>query len=816
VGKARHLAGKQGIFCGDKITDFPTGSEPHSTEAWFRAEQSNGTVVGWGNEQAQGKVVMQFQSPPRVRMDCYFSEGNISTTGKLPMNEWIHVVHTYQKGEVRIYVNGALSAESKRGGGPLSIKRPARMWIGGWYNNFNFEGGIDEVRISNRVRSADWIKLQYENQKPQQTLVGPLVQPGKEFSVSPVKAEVAEGKSVLFTAKAGGAEKVSWMLLRDGMESTAAVDCFSYTFSAGRISGNTSATVRFKAVFPDGVKSIDVPVTIREDLPDPEFSLAAVAKWDGRSALELAPVVANQAVLLEKGVGTLQMKWDIQPIATIHEITDGKLRLLRAQNSGEMTVSLTISNGGAAITKSVKIAVEEPAKDAWVQREPADDEMPEDGQFYARDPGGDGSLFCRGKLTEPADEVFVRLFEGEKLLSTTKSKPGSALEFSVAAKLKPGLIRYRMEFGTVKQGQETIRHRAENLVCGDAFLLDGQSNTVATDWGPGEFKDTSDWIRTFGSMGGNPKAVRWGNAVRKGPEDKLVVGYWAVDLARHLVETQKVPICIINGAVGGTRVDQHQRNAANPTDLDTIYGRLLWRVQQARLTHGIRGILWHQGENDQGADGPDGGFGYENYRSYFISMAAGWKQDYPNVGHYYVFQIWPKACSMGFDGSDNRLREVQRQLPSAFSKLHLMSTLGIDPPGGCHYPAAGYAQFAKLISPLIERDFYSVVPKGSITPPNLLAASRTPSKPGEIELKFDQPVEWTASLAKNFYVNGKEAIVGGGSVSGNTVTLQLAAEAEVKTVTYLDSERWDPKNVLRGSNGIAALTFCEVPVAALP
>ena len=56
-----------------------------------------------------------------------------------------------------------------------------------------------------------------------------------------------------------------------------------------------------------------------------------------------------------------------------------------------------------------------------------------------------------------------------------------------------------------------------------------------------------------------------------------------------------------------TRIDQHQRSAADPEDRATIYGRLLWRVREARLTHGVRAVLWHQGENDQGADGPTGG-----------------------------------------------------------------------------------------------------------------------------------------------------------------------------------------------------------------
>ena len=101
---------------------------------------------------------------------------------------------------------------------------------------------------------------------------------------------------------------------------------------------------------------------------------------------------------------------------------------------------------------------------------------------------------------------------------------------------------------------------------------------------------------------------------------------------------------MINGAVGGTRIDQHQRNALVPSDLSTIYGRTQWRIQQAKLTHGIRAVLWHQGENDQGADGPTGGFGWETYHRFFVEMSAGWKQDFPNIQNYYVFQIWPNSC----------------------------------------------------------------------------------------------------------------------------------------------------------------------------
>ena len=33
-----------------------------------------------------------------------------------------------------------------------------------------------------------------------------------------------------------------------------------------------------------------------------------------------------------------------------------------------------------------------------------------------------------------------------------------------------------------------------------------------------------------------------------------------------------------------------------------------------------------------------------------------------------------------------------------------------------------------------------------------------------------------------------------------------------RTLTYLDSKNWSQKTLLRGTNGLAALTFCAVPI----
>lgn len=808
VGKARHFA-EAGVFCGDKILNYPSAGSAHSTQAWVRVEKPNATIIGWGNEGGGrgSKVRMQFRSPPHLHIDSDFSD--VRGIAHLPMDEWFHVVHTYAGGEGRIYVNGRLDASDKP---VLNIKSPARLWLGGWYDHYDFRGDMDEVRISSVARPAEWVHLEYENQRPLASFPGPVVLPGETFTVSPEELTVREGDNATITAQIGGARKVLWTLKRDGRETIAAVDRLRFQFDAGRVTGDQMATVELKAIGADGVKTKSIPVRIVEDIPDPEFTLSAPPAWDGRTAIEVMPRISNADAIKKAGPSTTT--WSVENLATIRDMRPDRLILQRALNSGRLTVSAAMSNGGRTVTRSVDIIVTEPGRDNWITRTPAKDETPEDGQFYARDDRGEGTLYYNGTLNEAVDSVFLKVYADGQLLKTESGRPAADRSYALSTKLKPGLIKYKVSFGTRTGDVETVLRTVDDLVCGDAYLINGQSNAVATDFGKDEPAFRSEWIRTYGSMSGDARGVKlWGQACHCSRDaEKLQVGYWGMELGRRLVEAHGIPVCIINGAVGGTRIDQHQRNNANPGDMTTIYGRLLWRVRQARLTHGIRGVLWHQGENDQGADGPTGGFGWETYRQYFIDLAAAWKQDYPNIQHWYVFQIWPKACAMGIGGSDNRLREVQRRLPEAFSHMSIMSTLGINPPGGCHFPAAGYAEFARLICPLLERDNYGVQPAVSITPPNLVAARYVNKNRDAVLLEFDQPVQWDEALAGQFYLEGAKEKVTGGSAEGSRVTLKLSAPSTAESLSYINGDRWNPAHVLRGTNGIAALTFYEAPL----
>ena len=53
-----------------------------------------------------------------------------------------------------------------------------------------------------------------------------------------------------------------------------------------------------------------------------------------------------------------------------------------------------------------------------------------------------------------------------------------------------------------------------------------------------------------------------------------------------------------------------------------------------------------------------------------------------------------------------------------------------------------------------------------------------------------------------------------GAVAGAVLTLTLKQASTAGTITYLDSKLWRQGRLLDGANGIAALTFGEVPISS--
>jgi len=823
IGEGRHFVVGQGVDCGQNITAFPSGGASHSTTFWYRSDSATwATLLRWGQTMTSGQVEIVLGAPPAttLSMNGYWSGATMTGATRVPQGQWTHVAYTYNNTAGKLYVNGTLDATAA---GALSLPNPAVMQLGaGSGSGYTFAGDMDEVRVSSVARSANWVKLEYENQKPLQTLVGNLVQAGSTFSASPASVSLNEGDTATLTGQAGGAQKVYWIQTINGVETVLATDQFSYVLSAGRVTGNQSYDILFRAIYPTETRTIDIPVMIVEYLPDPVFTLTGPSTWDGRSTITITPNISNLADLQAKNLANLTYNWNATGVAAAKSITaatptvPGSLTLTRAQGNGPLTVSLTLSNGGSPVTVSKTIAVQQPATpDAWVQRTPGSNEKPVAKQFYARNPNtNNGTIFYNG-TGAGTTPVYLKVFATpnggtESQYGTTLRQTPVAGAYAFSVPIAAGLVTYRVEFGTTANSIDTPSNTVTDLVCGDAYMIEGQSNALATDNAVPADTNTSPWIRSYGNTYG------WGYATNKDAQGELQLGVWGWIWAKYLSATYSMPVCIINGAVGGTRIDQHQPNPADHSQagsLYSIYATLYNRIVGAKLTHGIRAVLWHQGEQDQGSQGTDGDYDYKFYQQYFVDMSAAWKQDFPNIQNYYIFQIWPAAC--GDTSRNDQLREVQRTLPYLYSNMRIMSTLGIVPGSSCHYVLDGYQKFSDLISPLVEQDFYGYAPGTVFSAPNLTKAYYSTTARNEITLQFDQNIApWLAATGGLFYLDGVSGQVSSGSVSGKTVKLTLTAASTAKTITYVQGTTWDgvQGNLLYGSNGIAALTFAEVPL----
>ena len=145
--------------------------------------------------------------------------------------------------------------------------------------------------------------------------------------------------------------------------------------------------------------------------------------------------------------------------------------------------------------------------------------------------------------------------------------------------------------------------------------------------------------------------------------------------------------------------------------------------------------------------------------------------------------------------------------------MSVMSTLGIRPGGGCHYLAEGYAAMARQLFPLVNKYNYGTESKGSVTAPNIQRVSYTSARKDEIKLVFDQNVKWDDEVALRFYLDdlSTDLIAIGGT--GRIITLKLARPSAAKHLSYVRGGKWRQEQaIIWGSNGIAALTFCEVPI----
>jgi len=445
-------------------------------------------------------------------------------------------------------------------------------------------------------------------------------------------------------------------------------------------------------------------------------------------------------------------------------------------------------------------------------------------QLYPRDNQDSGRVIFSGTVMTPGyDSIKVISLRNNDTLRIYTSKlfyTGSSAPFNVSAKIHSELSEYKFVVILKSNSLYDVIYTADSIVCGDAYLINGQSNShyinpLATY--------RNEYCRSFGKNTNynvyNPADTLWGLA-RGNDAVNFHTGVWGIKLQQMIKENHGIPVCIINGGSGGSSIEYNLRNNNNPADLNTTYGRLLYRVIKAGLQSSIKAMFWYQGESNTSTS-------WVNYFANFQNLHYSWKTDYPGIQKMYVFQI-RMGCVSAPAIYQTQLREVQRILGANFPEVELMSTSGVQGHDGCHYNLAGYNESAQNIYRLAARDFYGSSDTLNIKPPDVKIAYFTSTLRNKLKIIYEDNCSLLlpndtlgASMKDYFYLDSSYGMINSLEVNKDTLTLELTGTSNASTITYLPNIYYNNTTTLykgpwlKNIKGVGALSFYKFPISAI-
>jgi hypothetical protein len=444
-------------------------------------------------------------------------------------------------------------------------------------------------------------------------------------------------------------------------------------------------------------------------------------------------------------------------------------------------------------------------------------------QVYGRDLGKDTTTVpIAGKVKRTGANyvsVLLKVLRNNVLsdsVQKTLTFVGDSALFTLNHTIKAELANYTFAVYGINGTQTTLIKSADSVVCGDVFIVTGQSNSVAWNLdgtaGNSANVNQSPFIRVFGTGCYNGSDSIWYLGQGDGIEcTEGNTGQWGLRLARLIVDNQKIPVAIFNGGHGGKPIQFFQRNDANPMDLNTNYGRLLKRVTQTGLTQKIRAVIWHQGESNSAAD--TNRLSLAAYKNAYIALSTDWQTDYPSIEKLYIFQI-RNGCNFPLD-SVMTTKEAHRQLAQT-PKVTVMSTSASNHyTDNCHYLYNnGYKSFGENMYRLLARDFYGLVGDNIDAPAIRFAEVTNNGLLATLVMdNIMDSISWVTGQETEFRFAGVTGIgLTGAKTEAYKVRLVLNGNASAMTAISFVGNQNTPEPMVTNQNGIGALHFLNFPI----
>ena len=424
------------------------------------------------------------------------------------------------------------------------------------------------------------------------------------------------------------------------------------------------------------------------------------------------------------------------------------------------------------------------------------DKLPQDYQLYPRNDKNETNIPISGRIEILGwNYCSAQIFREDKLIGYQRAKLSylnsvGSFQFNPIT-IKAELAEYSFKiFAMDNKGDSVQIVYRQHIVSGDAFVIGGQSNALALV-NEDNIPYRNKFARTFG--GGYPydpfmiwQLSEYGNAR---------VGQLGGNLQRQIIEKYKIPVCIINQAIGGINLGGSIiRNENNLGDLSNNYGITYARVQLAGLLNGgIKAFIWRQGENES-----SGGAFF--WGGLFDQLYNFWRKDYPDINKYYIFQVsliaWPERHA-------GALRDYQRRTKTIYDRVDNIACVGTKGYDGVHYDTTGHNQTSKELFRMIDRDLLGGKYNENVNSPNIQKAYYSNADKKEITLEFesDQKMVWVndtvlidkkgnpvKQFMKNMFYfdfNSKNDLVTDGRALNNKIIITLNAPPPYNTFNYL-------------------------------
>ncbi|WP_439555538.1 sialate O-acetylesterase [Dyadobacter sp.] len=457
------------------------------------------------------------------------------------------------------------------------------------------------------------------------------------------------------------------------------------------------------------------------------------------------------------------------------------------------------------------------------------EKLPQDYQLYPRDENSEANIPISG-IVEVAgwDYVSVQVTRNNAPFKYLKANlqyaGGSKIgKFSTETKIKAELAGYNFAVYVCKGADSVLVVNRKDVVSGDVYIVSGQSNSTGFFTEP----DTTRFCRTFGRITDNL------NTVAYNPADTLWsysnmnlyqngVGTMGFEIQKQVMQKSGIPNCLINAGFHWSAVGDHaKRNENNPADLNTGYGRMLYRLQKGGLINAAKSYIFRQGETEAYHEA-------FNWPGNFDHLHKNLKFDLPNLQKIYIYQIdiiyFPSPTGA-------EIRDYQRRLPDIYNDITTVATVGTAEFDGLHYGRSGNQQSGFELSRIILKDFYNSTDTSNILSPSLKKVFYATPEKKQLVLVFDEgqelvyPTTYRTASGVNlemkdfFYLDWGSGMVTSGKAEGNKIQLELSGPQGAKSINYLpmylpEGGPYFPFTgpYIKNSKGMRALTFYNVPI----